>query len=101
MHPAAQKVVERINGVEWRYDAFDFQSQMGVCGVTSEGRRHAVRFSIRDPNVKMSSRVFPRDYLVAYAGKVALAKQMIMDKLFSGEKCVEGDEMMEGNEDYI
>lgn len=104
MHPAAQRVLERVHGVEWRYMQFDYATLMGVCGVTSSGRRWACRFNLsvnrKMPNGK-SPKLFPNDYLAAYADKVEQAKEIVMKRLFSNERCIEGDECMEGNETQI
>lgn len=83
---------------------FDYNYEMGVCGVTNTGKRWACRFQVSNGRKMSNGRlpsIFPEDYLDAYFDKVAHAKTVIMDRLFSDKQCVEGDATMEGNEETI
>lgn len=104
-HPAVDRVLERIRGVEWHYGMFDYGAQIGVCGSTSDGRRCATRFVVTD-KMRMPDgsrpRLFPTDYLVACKDKIDEAKAVVMTSLFdTGEGVRHGDETVEGGEIQI
>lgn len=98
-HPAAQKVVDRVLGVEWRYQMFDFGAQIGIAGLARDGRRAGVRLKllgIMDKKGVPVRSVF--QFTLQCPELLAAAKEQILDALASGTNVVQVDDCLEGNE---
>lgn len=81
--------------IEWRYDLFDWANQMGVCGITADGRRMAARFYVPYTALKFRKITEPA-IVAAYPELVAKAKREVIKSIAEGRWV--RDEMLEGNE---
>lgn len=95
-------VLDRINGIEWRFMFFDFNTQLGVCGVWPDGKRMAARFTIPhlpvDPEGKCLLHEVD-DVLRLYPALVERAKDEVRQAVKAGRFV--RDEILEGNEIII
>lgn len=103
LHPAAVRTLERVLGVQWRFELFDYDETFGVCGECHDGlfRRAAARFDTTGIRNDDGSRIDCSDFnrSTELRRKIAEAKAIVLKELRDGGNAVViGDNLIEGNE---